>query len=108
MKRILIFTAAALLLAASFTIGKFWEHLMEGVEKEANYPWDIHRQIANSKPDCEKLKSEKAKGNVFSETLDGGKIVLITSFDVTTQMVTVSAIDSRHRVATDTWHLQCP
>lgn len=107
MKRVLIFIVAALLLAASFAAGGLRERLKESVEKDANYPWDLHRKIANSKLDCEKLKSEKAKGNVFSETLDGGKIILITSFNVTTQMVTVSAIDAQHRVATDTWQLQC-
>ncbi|OFZ68180.1 MAG: hypothetical protein A2Z01_02980 [Betaproteobacteria bacterium RBG_16_58_11] len=107
MKRVLIFIVAVLLLAISFTAGGLRERLKESAEKEANYPWNLHRQIANSKLDCEKLKSEKAKGDIFSETLDGGKVILITSFNVTTQMITVSAIDAQHRVATDTWQLQC-
>lgn len=107
MKRVRLFIVAAILLSISFAAGKFWEHLSDGLGKEANYPWDIHRQIANTKLDCEKLRTKNATGYVFTEVLEGGKIALITSYNTATQMVTVSAIDARHRVATDTWQLQC-
>lgn len=96
-------------LAAAFVLGGIAERVASSSRQEATYPWDLHRRINSDRIDCSRLAAARAASAPgVVESLDGGAILLVARYDVSTRTVTAWAFDSEHRLATDSWPLDCP
>lgn len=107
MRQIAIGLLLVCTVAASFYLGRFTAKLDTGLSSEANYPWDLHKKIAELNVDCGKPSNGEKIGDFLVEPVTAIRAVGIVSYDISKHMIQASIVDRNGRFATDSWPLDC-
>jgi hypothetical protein len=94
-------------LAASFAVGRWSGTLKGSLEREASYPWALHKKISNIDTRCERLRTPPTIGKFFIQPTDDGETLLIAVLDDRSGTVNAFAINSLGQVASDSWPVEC-
>lgn len=94
-------------IAASFAVGRWSGSLQTSLKQEADYPWELHRKIGSVDIQCDKLLKTPSVGQYFVQSIEGGTVLVIASFDKRTGMIKAFALDSSGRIASDSWPVDC-
>jgi hypothetical protein len=95
------------MVAVSFAFGRWSGTLKGSLEREATYPWALHKKLSNIDARCERFQASPTVGKFFVEPSDGGETLLIAVLNHRTGTVSAFAVDSSGQVASDSWPVEC-
>ena len=106
-KRLLWVIGCVVIAVASFAFGRWSGALKESLEREASYPWVLHKKISGIDTTCEALRTAPKVGKFIVQTTDGGETLLIATTNEKTKIVSAFALSSSGQVASDSWPIDC-
>ena len=94
-------------IAASFMLGRWSGALKGSLEREASYPWALHKKLSSIDARCETLRMPPTVGMFFVQPADNGETLLIAALNDRTGTVNAFAVNSAGQVASDSWPVEC-
>ncbi len=106
-KRIAFVAGLLVAMAASFILGRWSGALKGSLEREASYPWALHKKLSSLDARCEALRKPPTVGRFFVQPADNGETLLIATLNDRTGTVNAFAVNSAGQLASDSWPVEC-
>jgi hypothetical protein len=108
LKKIIWSLIFMLALVCVFFLGRWNGALQANLALEKNYPQDLHRKLSNIDVECAKLRTGPTNGKFFVQALDGGDVLLVSTWQQKTGEIKAFALNSAGQQASDSWFVPCP
>lgn len=105
-KRVL-WVVGLLVAVVSFALGRWSGALKGSLEREAVYPWALHKKLSSIDAGCERLRTPPTIGKFFVQPADAGETLLLAALNDRTGMINAFAVSSDGQVASDSWLAEC-